>query len=412
MRIAMFTDSFYPELGGIQDSVMASARELGRRGDEVMIFAPAAAARDYRRGGMPALPAEPALGPLVQVRRLAALPVPSSTGQSRLVLPRAGLPAALRWPGLGAFAPDLVHTHTFLGAGREARAAARWLGVRLLGTNHWAVAGFSLYAPVRREALGAWACRAVARYYDACAWTSVPSAATLREMRAHGFRGEAAVISNPIDTARFRPVPAAARAALKQRFGLSGATVVHAGRLAPEKHIDVLVRALPALCAAVPEAMLVLAGHGSARAELEQLARGLGVAERVRFLGTLGHDALAALFQAAEAVAVASTSESQGMALLQAMACGLPAVGARHGPLEEYIPADAGVLVPPGAPGAFAAALAGLLAAPERRAAMGAAAARFAAGFGIGAVADAWQRVYAGATRASGTISEWNPACA
>lgn len=411
MRIAMFTDNFYPELGGIQDSVTATARELGRRGDDVMIFAPSASRRDFRRGGMEGA-GEIALGPRVAVRRLAALAVPSSTGQSRLLLPRDVLPAGRRWPGLRDFAPEVIHSHTFLGAGWEARAAARHLGVPLVGTNHWAVGGFTLYAPFWRERLGGWACRAVAAYYRGCAWTSVPSAATLREMRAHGFDGAAAVLSNPIDTARFRPVAPGERAALKRRFGLSDATVVHAGRLAPEKHIDVLIRALPALAAAVPGAMLALAGHGAARATLEALARALGVAERVRFLGTLGHDDLAMLFQACEAVAIASTSESQGMALLQAMACGLPAVGARHGPLVEYIPAEAGLLAPPGEAGAFAAALAELLAAPERRARMGAAAAGFAARFGVPAVADAWQRVYAGAARAPDTISEWNPACA
>jgi 1,2-diacylglycerol 3-alpha-glucosyltransferase len=415
MRIAMFTDNFYPELGGIQDSVMATARELGRRGDEVLIFAPAASPRDYRRGGL--APGEPDLGPRVEVRRLAAVGVPSSSGQSRLVLPRLGLPAARRCPGLAAFRPEVIHTHTFLAAGWEAVAAARRLGVKLLGTNHWAVAGFSEYAPVAQAATGRLACRAVAGYYNRCAWTSAPSQATLAEMRAHGFTGAGDVLSNPIDTELFHPVAAEARLALKRRLGLTGTAIVHAGRLAPEKHIDVLIRALPALRAAVPEAMLVLAGHGSARAALEALARERGVAAQVRFAGTLTHAALAELFQAADAVAIASTSESQGMALLQAMACGLPAVGARHGPLVEYIPPQTGLLAAPGDAEGFAAALALVLAEPQRRARMGADAALWAQRLGVPAIADAWQDIYARAAHAPGpgrlpAPSQWNHSCA
>ena len=52
MRIAMFTDSFFPELGGIQDSILASARELGRRGEQVLILAPQAAKGDFARAGV------------------------------------------------------------------------------------------------------------------------------------------------------------------------------------------------------------------------------------------------------------------------------------------------------------------------------------------------------------------------
>lgn len=417
MRIAMFTDNFYPELGGLQDSVMATARELGQRGDEVLILAPSASARDYRRGGLAADGGEPELGPRVTIRRLAALPVPSSTGQSRLLLPRLGLPAARRWPGLAAFGPQVIHTHTFLAAGWEAVAASRSLGLPLLATNHWAVEGFRGYAPFAREAAGRLACRAVAAYYNLCGWTSTPSAATLAEMRAHGFTGAADILSNPIDTRRFHPAEPAARLALKQRLGLSDATVVHAGRLAPEKNIDVLIRAMPALCAAVPGAMLALAGHGSARPALEALAAKLGVAGQVRFFGSLGHADLAELFQAADAVAIASTSESQGMALLQAMASGLPAVGARHGPLVEYIPPHTGLLAEPGDARGFAAGLGLLLGDPQRRARMGADAALWAQRFSVHAVTDIWQGVYARAVTAPGPgrlprPTKWNPSCA
>jgi 1,2-diacylglycerol 3-alpha-glucosyltransferase len=447
MRIALFTDSFYPELGGIQDSILASARELGARGHAVAIFAPSASARDFARAnlpmgepamGEPAMgepvmgepvmgeqaygeladikpacdePAlvEPALGKTVEVHRLFALPMPGSTGQSRLVLP-----TGRRWRPVARFRPDVIHSHTFLGVGLEALAVARRLGTPLVGTNHWAIGGFNLYAPIARDAVARGCWRALAGYYNRCDWVSAPSRATLSDMRAHGFRRPGAVISNPIDTTCFRPPVIGERQALKARLGLGSATILFAGRLAREKRIDVLLRALPALRQAVPEAELVLAGHGSARSALEGLARELGVAAHVRFTGTLRHDALAELCRAADVFALASTSESQSMVLLQAMSAGLASVGARHGPLVEYIPPDVGLLAEPGDPSAFATALGGLLGKPELRAAMGARATRHVARFGVPVVVDAWQDVYVRASRgeAAAAAPEWSLSCA
>ena len=128
MRIALFTDHFYPELGGIQDSIITSARELGARGHAVAIFAPAAAPRNYADAGRAA--AEPDMGAMVRVHRLFALPVPSSTGRSRLAVPTGH-----GWRQLAAFRPDIIHSHSFLGIGREAQLAARRLGVKIVGTR-------------------------------------------------------------------------------------------------------------------------------------------------------------------------------------------------------------------------------------------------------------------------------------
>ena len=236
----------------------------------------------------------------------------------------------------------------------------------------------------------------------------------MADMRAHGFRRPGAVISNPIDTACFRPPAPGERQALKARFGLGRSTVLFAGRLAREKRIDVLLRALPALRQVVPEAELVLAGHGSARGALETLARDLGVAAHVRFTGTLRHDALADLCRASDVFALASTSESQSMVLLQAMSAGLASVGARHGPLVEYITPEVGLLAEPGQPEAFAQALAGLLRQPDLRAAMEARATRHVAKFGVPVVVDAWQDVYVRASRgeAAAAAPEWSLSCA
>ena len=121
----MFTDYFFPELGGIQDSVATISRSLARRGHQVDIHAP----RYASAGLSPDRPAvrERDLGANVRVRRRPSLPVPSSTRQSR-----AALPSPIGLGGAGGEAkPDVIHVHSFFGIGLEAllgapASASRW----------------------------------------------------------------------------------------------------------------------------------------------------------------------------------------------------------------------------------------------------------------------------------------------
>lgn len=387
MRVAVFTDSFYPELGGIQDSVLVTVRALGARGHDVVVYAPAASKRDYERAGVPV--GEPSLGDNVQVKRLFSLPVPSSTGQSRLLLPNGR-----RWRDLIDFRPQIIHTHTFFGAGWEALRVARRLGVPLIGTNHWAVGEFSAYTPFSAPMFARTSVKAVTWYYNRCAMVTGPSRSVVDEMRVFGLKRPYSVVSNPIDTALFRPPMPDEKPALKQQFGFTDATILYAGRLAIEKNIDVLIRAVALMADDVPDVMLALAGHGSHRDKLEKLAREAGVADRIRFLGTLDKTTLAEAFRAADVFAIASTSETQSMVLLQAMSSGLPAVGARWRALPEYIPDGTGLLAEPWKPPSFAMQLTTLLKQAPLRAQMGEKAAQLAQRFSIADVVDTWERLY------------------
>jgi glycosyltransferase involved in cell wall biosynthesis len=169
----------------------------------------------------------------------------------------------------------------------------------------------------------------------------------------------------------------------------------------PRKGVDTVISALAALPGDVE---LVVAGGPSAAgldddpevARLRALAASAGVAGRVRFLGAVAHDALPALYRSADAVACVPTYEPFGLVPLEAMACGRPVVAAEVGGLADtVVDGVTGHHVPPGNPGAVAAALAALRDDPRRARAMGRAGRRRAeAKYGWDRVAAAHEQVY------------------
>lgn len=150
-----------------------------------------------------------------------------------------------------------------------------------------------------------------------------------------------------------------------------------AARLEPLKAVDLAIRTLAAIpvTAGAPARLLVAGGATSDQDyvdSLEALARDLGVATRVRFLGPQSRDALAALMRAATIVLVPSHSETYGLVALEAAASGVPVVAARAGGLAEAV-ADGvtGLLLPDWEVPTWADAVGALIAEPQRRRLLG-----------------------------------------
>lgn len=145
--------------------------------------------------------------------------------------------------------------------------------------------------------------------------------------------------------------------AVPQRAG-AGEGIVYAGRLSPEKGVDVLIRALRRL----PTARLDIAGDGPSRAGLTELAEGTAPG-RVRFHGRLDTAGLRGLLAGARVSALpARWLENQPLAVLESFAAGVPVVASRLGGIPELIESGpCGRVVPPDDPAALAAALASYL---------------------------------------------------
>jgi 1,2-diacylglycerol 3-alpha-glucosyltransferase len=387
MRIAMVSDNFYPELGGIQDSVLSLARELGARGHSVCCYVPAAVAKNFEVAHLPF--EEIDLGKNVRIERVFSLPIKSPTQQSRFVIPTGRLTSLFK-----KFAPDIIHSHTFFGLGLDARHAARHLNIPFVGTNHWAIAAFDNYFPHLEKVFQKYSLKFVSWYYNACVRVSAPSHSVFVEMLKNNFSASYQVISNPIDTDVFHAVTLSEKKILKKKLALPEHTLVYAGRLAVEKKIDVVIRALALVQKKFPDVVLALAGHGTDRVRLEALISELALEKNVKFFGTLDKAHLAELYQASDVFTIASCSETQSMVLLQAAASGLPAVGVNSRGLAEYIQKESGFLASPDNVEEFAEHCIFLLKNPDQRLALSEGARKYAQKFSVKNILDQWEDFY------------------
>jgi D-inositol-3-phosphate glycosyltransferase len=396
MRVAMVSEHASPlaalggaDAGGQNVHVAALSAALARRGVEVVV---------HTRRDDPGLPARVTMASGVTVEHVdAGPPVPIPKDE---LLPHMDELAARLRRSWRVDPPDVVHAHFWM-SGLAALAAARPLGLPVVQTFH-------ALGVVKRRHQGAKDTspasrlddeRLLATEVDRIVATCSDEVFELLRMGADLRR--ITVVPCGVDLRLFRPDgPAEARDLHRPRL-------LVVSRLVERKGIGNVITAL----AELPEAELVIAGGPPAgrlaedpeARRLADLARQLGVADRVRLRGQVEPGDLPALYRSADLVVCVPWYEPFGIVPLEAMACGVPvAASAVGGLVDSVVDGVTGAHVPPRRPDLLVGTLAGLLADPARRSALGAAGARRARRrYGWERIARGTLEVYAGLLAAS-----------
>jgi len=366
MRVALFTDTYVPEVNGVAKALGRWAAFLESQGIPCKVFAPTAETR---------LPAEAS-----SVERLFSVPF--------LLYPdcKFALPNPLNMKkALREFRPTLIHVATPFNIGFYGTHYARKHGIPIVASYHTHFDQYLAYYKLQ------WMEPVLMKYmswfHADCRKVYVPSRSALEHLKTKGFP-EMEIWSRGISTEQFRPD--VDREAVLRSFGVSPDkfVVLYVGRLAAEKSIDVLLESFRAMPEAERADMeLVVAGDGPL---LQELRETVGPEEPIRLLGFVQGRRLSELYAASDVFLFPSATETFGNVVLESMACGTPVIGADAGGVGDIVRhCETGWLCPPRDAAAFTAALAALKADAGLRARLGAAGLEYAR-------SQSWDRIFHG----------------
>jgi glycosyltransferase involved in cell wall biosynthesis len=329
MKILMISDVYFPRVNGVSTSIQTFRRELATLGHQVDLIAPAYPApyaEDSRTLRVPSryLPFDPEDRMMIgrEVRRLL--------------------------PQLRAAGYDLVHIQTPFVAHYLGIEIADLLDIPRIETYHTFFEEYLFhYVPMLPKAV----LRALSRRFSRTQCNQmdalvVPSTAMRDKLAEYGVRVPMHVVPTGIPLAQFA---AGDGGAFRAAQGISGErrVLLFVGRVAFEKNIDFLLRALERAVAAIPDLLLIIAGEGPALASLKRLAARLKLQNNTLFVGYLDRrGALLDCYRAADAFVFASRTETQGLVLLEAMALGLPVISTAVMGTRDIVGPKRGALVP------------------------------------------------------------------
>ncbi len=329
LRLALFSDTWAPQVNGVSRTLERLRDAVRSRGGDVHVFTVD----------------DPGAVNEAGVTRANSVPF--------WAYPQL----QLAWPSgrdvlreLRAFKPSLVHLATEFGVGLAGRRAARVLGVPTVTSYHTSFTAYAQYYRLGLLARPGW--QYLRWFHSAGERTYCPTRAIVREVEAQGFDA-CRVWSRGVDVTRFSPVHRSA--AVREACGASDDTLVigYVGRLAAEKGLDTALAAIELVHRARPgRAAFMFVGDGP----FEQTIHARTPSPRW-LPGKLAGDALSAAYASADVFVFPSTTDTFGNVLLEAMASGLPVIGADVGPTRELLGDQRGQLVPPNDPEALAQAL-------------------------------------------------------
>ena len=226
---------------------------------------------------------------------------------------------------------EIIDAHYFYPDGVAAAMIGRWLDIPVVITARGTdINLLPQFAAPRRMIL--WAAR------RAAALVTVSAALKAALIHLGVEANKIHVLRNGVDTRLFQP---ADRQAERARLKLTGTVLLMVGNLLALKGHDIVLGALREFSGAC----LLIIGEGREERNLKGLARALGIQDRVRFLGAMPQEDLAAYYRAADALVLASSREGWPNVLLESMACGTPVVSTRVGGTPEIVAApEAGML--------------------------------------------------------------------
>jgi len=322
MRIAMFTDTYYPARDGVITSMINTVKELREMGHEVFIFAP-----DDEKHRISDEQNDRYVY-LLKAKEFRWYP------QYRMAI----FPTDLKRT-LTSLNVDIIHSHGIAFMGFKSMVQGRKLGVPVVLTFHTMVTdGAKHYFPIMPHEIA----ESLANIYlkvflQRVSAVVAPSSPILNEIKKLAPEMKKwAVIPSGIDPERFHE--GVDGSSLRKRLGLENNTVfLYVGRMGAEKNLKLLIEAFPYILKERPDSVLIMVGDGPVKEKCMKEAEKSGLGDRIRFMGFVSDEEVPLFYSMADAFIFPSRFETQGLVALESMAVGTPVAGINYRAIPDFI---------------------------------------------------------------------------
>ncbi len=315
----MFTDTYLPSRDGVVTSILLTKRELERLGHQVFVFAPEPGKGEVREPGVFYFRS-------ISFKRYAGYRIPIFPTNKCEILKRLEV--------------DVIHTHGLLFMALRSMFAGRTLKKPVVVTFHTMVtdaAKFYNFTPFPDQMVQRLMWIYLKRVLQRSEVVIAPTEAIKKELITSAPRmRRIEVIPTGVDSTRFHPGLDGTR--VRKKYDLQDKKIVlHVGRIAWEKNLDLVLKGFEMLAKRDRDVRLMIVGTGPAKEHYEAMAEELGMKDLITFTGFLPDDQLPEYYAACDVLTLASKFETQGLVGLEAMAIGKPVVGINFRAVAELI---------------------------------------------------------------------------
>ncbi|EUJ32728.1 hypothetical protein MFLO_06464 [Listeria floridensis FSL S10-1187] len=321
MNIGIFTDTYSPQISGVATSITIMEEELRKRGHNVYIFTTTDpnADRASEQGRVFRLPSIPFV--FFPERRVAI----------------AGMAKFIRL--VGELNLDIIHTHTEFSLGLLGKKIAKKYGIPIVHTYHTMYVDYLHYIAKGKILKPNMVKRMTRSFCESYQALIAPTEKVRHHLEDCGIHKLIYTIPTGTNLSSFERVSETKLNEIRASLGISkdDPVILSLGRVAYEKNIDAIIDAFPDVLAEMPNAKLLIVGDGPVRGELEEKAAAMGLERSILFPGAIPWNEIGTYYQLGHVFVSASTTETQGLTYMEAMASTLPVVAKRDESIEDFL---------------------------------------------------------------------------
>ena len=360
VKIAIFSDSWIPNLNGVVISIINEVQSLRNKHDFVIFVPKLKKSKPFEMDGIP-------------IYELKSVPFPPYPGYN-IALPGSLFTKAIRKEKI-----DIIHCHSPFSLGYGAVLTARvFYDLPLLNTYHTDLVEYSghLVGGFQAERFTSWfrrfAWKYVRWFYKFSDVVITPSKTLQQALTAHRVKPPVYALPNMISSVFFKnnlkiSEEEKFQQEIYEKFGIKPQhrIIIYCGRISFEKKLEVMLRAFKKIEKLYSNAFLLVVGDGPHLKMYKKKALQLNL-NNCAFTGFITHTKLPYIYRMGEFMVTPSDTETQGLTVIEAMSQRLPVIGVAKGGVLDYIQDGRnGLLVPPGNSEAFAQAIIKLFENPE-----------------------------------------------